>query len=90
MKQFTQMHVDLIEVAARAGGKCECTGACGYKHTGGRCEIPHGAKIIDEHGNRATNILRPVTEDGDPDNLTPANIKLFCRMCLVLHSKRKL
>lgn len=74
----------------RAGGRCECEGACGIDHNGdptldhqedyvfGRCSAMHGEAHPD---TRSRVVLTVAHLDHQPENNDDANLKAMCQRC---------
>ncbi len=68
-----------LEVRARAGGQCECTGECGRKHVG-RCEAQqhtHGARHRETDRWRSTaELVDGVERYGESDSDYPGGARV--------------
>lgn len=71
----------------RAGGRCECTGECGYEHHQGHCWAQHGEKHP-RTGSRVVLTVAHLCGDDCPDVEpgkrkcgNPDHLRALCQAC---------
>ncbi|MFI9366983.1 hypothetical protein ACIG5E_39025 [Kitasatospora sp. NPDC053057] len=70
-------------VMARANRTCECTGACGTRHSksGLRCDIRHGQYLKGSKGPVRITIGQPGLNDHEAAAPPPAELAAWCPSC---------
>ena len=68
----------------RADSRCECTGECGDRHLGDRCEERHGQQAWSFDG---TVVLAAAHLDHNPQNNRAGNLKALCQRCHIRHDR---
>lgn len=77
----------VADVRRRAQNRCECRGECGRDHPEARCRWLQGQGLPGMPGAVTLTVL-PL--DHDPDNLDPANLRMYCQICRQHHEAERL